>query len=185
MRKKFREEGLSAGTGLIAAGGFLLLLILGTAGPAEFAFGQSSYPPNWSPVIYPKQNQTAEQQEKDKFECYNFAKQNSGFDPMAPVQATAPPAAEAPAGGAVRGAARGAAVGAVGGAIAGDAGKGAAIGAATGGVIGGVRRRDQAQREQVAQEQYVSQQQANYNQKRDGYNRAYGACLEGRGYTVK
>ncbi len=54
--------------------------------------------------IYPEEGQSAEQQEKDKFECYSWAKGNSGFDPMAPPTATAPPPQkEAAKGGAARG----------------------------------------------------------------------------------
>lgn len=136
--------------------------------------------------IYPQKGQSQEQQEKDKWECYNWAKQQTGFDPMARPEATSPPPAkEARQGGVVRGAARGAAVGAVGGAIAGDAGKGAAIGAAGGGLIGGMRRRDQRAREAQARKNWEAQQAAAYNQKRSEYDRAHGACLEGRGYTVR
>ncbi len=71
------------------------------------------------------------------------------------------------------------------GAIAGDAGKGAAIGAASGAIVGGARRRDQQRQQQQAEQQWTQQQAATYAKNRDGYNRAYGACLEGRGYTVK
>ena len=137
-------------------------------------------------IVYPAKGQSQEQQEKDKFECYQWAKQNTGFDPMQMPQATAPPPQqEAQQGGVVRGAARGAAVGAVGGAIAGDAGKGAAIGAASGGLIGGMRRQDQRRRQQQAQDKLAQQKAAQYQKNRDNYNRAYSACLEGRGYTVK
>lgn len=136
--------------------------------------------------IYPNEGQSQDQLEKDKFECYSWAKQNTGFDPMQTPQASAPPPQqEAKQGGLVRGAARGAAIGAVGGAIAGDAGKGAAIGASTGALIGGMRRHDQKRREQQAQEQWARQQAAQYSQQRNNYNRAFAACLEGRGYTVK
>ena len=34
-------------------------------------------------MIYPAKGQSDQQQEKDKFECYGFAKKQSGFDPMA------------------------------------------------------------------------------------------------------
>jgi len=34
------------------------------------------------------------------------------------------------------------------------------------------------------QQQQWEQQAAEYAQNRDKYNRAYAACLEGRGYTV-
>ena len=136
--------------------------------------------------IYPTKGQGKEQMEKDKYECYRWAKDQTGFDPMQQPQATAPPPQQQPRqGGLLRGAGRGAAVGAVGGAIGGDAGKGAAIGAASGALIGGMRRRSQARKQQQAEEQWAQEQAAGYQQKRSAYDRAFGACLEGRGYTVK
>ena len=139
------------------------------------------------PIVYPNKGQSAEQQEKDKFECYNWAKQQTGFDPMqVPTATEPPPAQEAPKGGVGRGAARGALTGAVVGEIADDdAGKGAAIGAASGALVGGMRRNDQQRQQQQAQQQWEQEQAANYANQRNNYNRAYGACLEGRGYTVK
>ena len=119
--------------------------------------------------VYPAKGQSPAQQQKDQSECSGWAMQQSGVNPAA----TAPPPA-GPQGQVVRGAGRGAAVGAVGGAIAGDAGKGAAIGAASGALVGGFRRADQRR----ASEQAQSQASA-------AYNRAFAACLEGRGYTVK
>jgi len=144
--------------------------------------------PVWSQdlMIYPAKGQSQDQMEKDKFACYSWAKGQSGFDPMAMPQATAPPPQqEAQKGGVGRGAVRGGAVGLAAGAIGGDAGKGAAIGAASGGLIGGMRRRDQRRRQQTAQKQWEQEQTNAYMQGRNSYNRAYGACLEGRGYTVK
>ena len=136
--------------------------------------------------VFPAKGQSQEQLERDKYECYAWAKRQTGFDPMEVPKATSPPPAqEAPRGGLFRGAARGATVGVVGGAIAGDAGKGAAIGAASGALIGGMRRRDQARRQQQAEQQWAQEQAAEYSQRRNEYNRAYTACLEGKGYTVK
>jgi len=136
--------------------------------------------------MYPNKGQSQEQLEKDKFECYGWAKQQSGFDPMQAPQASAPPPREeAQKGGVGKGAVRGALVGTAAGAIAGDTGKGAAIGAASGALIGGMRRRDQVAKQQQAEEQWAQQQAAEYGAKRSSYNRAYAACLEGRGYTVK
>lgn len=130
--------------------------------------------------IYPQQGQSKEQQQKDEWECYSWGKQQTGFDPMArPTATSAPP--EQRSSGVVGGAARGAAGGAIGGAIAGDAGKGAAIGAAAGGMIGGMRRRQDQRRRQ----DWEQQQAAQYNQRRSEYNRAFGACMSGRGYTVR
>lgn len=137
-------------------------------------------------VIYPAKGQSQEQLDKDKYECYSWAKKETGFDPMQQPQETQPPPQQqTPQGGVVRGGARGAAVGAVGGAIAGDTGKGAAIGAASGALVGGMRQKDQQQQQQQAEQQRAQQQAATYTKNRDGYNRAYGACLDGKGYTVK
>ncbi len=131
--------------------------------------------------IYPTKGQDQKQMEKDKFDCYSWAKQQTGFDPMQAPTASAPAPTDSTSGSVLGGAARGAALGAIGGAIAGDAGKGAAIGAATGGALGGMRRRSSRRQS----EQRAQQQQAQYQARRNEYNRAYGACLEGKGYTVK
>ncbi len=138
-------------------------------------------------VIYPAKGQNQDQMEKDKYECYRWAKEQTGFDPMQPPQATeAPPKQEAQKGGAGRGAARGAAVGYGAGKVFGDSGsQGAKYGAATGAVVGGARRRSQKTQQQQAEQQWAEQQAAQYTQQRNNYNRNYGACLEGRGYTVK
>ena len=141
-------------------------------------------------IIYPAKGQSQQQMEQDKFQCYGWAKQQSGFDPMeAPKATTAPPSSPPPQGsvarGAVRGGAGGALVGAGIGAIAGDTGKGAAIGAVAGGTMGGVRSKRQKDEAEAAQKQWSDQEAAKYSEKRNGYNRAYSACLEGRGYTVK
>lgn len=127
---------------------------------------------------YPQKGQSPQQQQQDQAECHGWAMQNSGYNPSVAQGAPPPP----PQGsGAVGGAARGAAVGAVGGAIGGDAGKGAAIGAATGAVFGTMRRNAQ-NREYQAQ---VSAQQSQAAAQQSNYNRAYAACLQGRGYTVQ
>jgi hypothetical protein len=151
-------------------------------------------------IIYPAKGQSAEQQSKDEGECNAWAKTNTGIDPVALASAASQPApvAEAPGtppqqgGQRVRSAAKGAAVGAAVGAIAGDAGAGAAGGAVVGTAAGGAKKR-KAQRQAVAEQQQAQQQaQATANaqaadtqQKLATYNKAYSACLEGRGYSVK
>jgi hypothetical protein len=131
------------------------------------------------PIVFPAKGQSNEKIESDKYACYTWSKGQTGFDPMQAPTATAPPP---PAkGGAVRGAAGGALAGAAIGAVAGDAGKGAAIGAVSGGIVGGARK----QKSQKEQQQYAEQQAAGYEQKRSEYNRAWSACMEGKGYTVK
>ncbi len=130
------------------------------------------------PYVYPAKGQSAEQMEKDKYQCYGWGKQQTGFDPMnPPVVSTG----QANTGRVVGGAAKGAAGGAVIGAIAGDAGKGAAIGAVTGTAARGMRNR-----QAVGQQQQQAQQQsASIAQMRSEYDRAYAVCLEGRGYSVR
>lgn len=158
-----------------------LFLAIGIYPPVtETAQAQSDF------IIYPNKGQSKEQQEKDQFSCYSWAKGQTGFDPMEVPRATAPPPQkEAKKGGVGRGAVGGALLGAGIGAIAGDAGKGAAIGGLSGGAIGGMRRQEQKRQEEHAQQQWAQQQVSQYEQRRNEYNRAYTACLEGRGYTVR
>jgi hypothetical protein len=42
-------------------------------------------------MIYPSKGQSQTKQAQDQAECYNWAKQKSGFDPMATPTATTPP----------------------------------------------------------------------------------------------
>jgi hypothetical protein len=130
--------------------------------------------------IFPNKDQTPEQQEQDQGACYVWAKNQSGFDPIT-ANSEAPRNTEPNKGGVVRGGLGGAAVGAAVGAIAGNAGKGAAMGAAGGGLIGGMRRSSQRSEQKARKKDWENQQQGN----RDSYLRAYTACLEGKGYTVK
>lgn len=134
---------------------------------------------------FPSRGQSQQQMDRDKAECQTWARQQTGFDPLATPRATTPPPPrEAPQGGLVRGGARGAAVGAVGGAIGGNAGRGAAIGAGTGALLGAMRRSDQMMREEQSQQEWARQQAAQQAQDRDRFNRAFRTCLEGKGYTV-
>jgi hypothetical protein len=130
------------------------------------------------PLVYPAKGQSAQQQSRDDGECYVWARQNTGIDPATlapPAQATGP----ATGGGErVQGAARGAVGGLAIGAIAGDAGQGAAIGAVVGTMAGGRKARQN-------QESQNQQAQNQYHQQIDTFYRAYGACMEGRGYTIK
>jgi hypothetical protein len=129
--------------------------------------------------IYPGEGQTPEQQQQDEGECYVWAKGQTGFDPVNPPQVNSTAASQQRSrGGVVRGAAVGAVVGEI---VDDDAGKGAAAGAVVGGARQG-RRNRQAQQQQQAE---VTANQAEIDQQRDGYNRAFEACIEGRGYTIK
>jgi len=131
--------------------------------------------------VYPKKEQTIEQQHFDENECFAWAKTNTGIDPTAaaPAQPAAEPVAK---GGTVKGAAKGAAAGALIGAAAGDAGKGAAVGAAAGGVAG---RRGQKNTEKSAASNAEQQAAAAEAQRQKKFADAFTACIDGRGYSVK
>jgi hypothetical protein len=140
----------------------LLALAAALAAPAT---AQQQY-------VFPAKGQTPEKQKSDEAACYSWAVQQTGFDPAkAPPPAAAPTTATGTAPGAgVRGAAKGAVVGGV----MGDAGTGAAVGA--------VAARGQSRKQNAATQQ---QQSAASQQQQAAFAKARGACLEGKGYTVK
>ncbi len=134
-------------------------------------------------IVYPANGQNDQQMEQDKYSCHQWAVGQTGYDPT--QGASAPQASGgSPSGGVVSGAAKGALVGAaVGGIVSGSSGakKGLGAGAAAGGLLGGMHRQSQAAEQQRAQQQ----SQAQAAQKQSEYNRAFAACLESKGYTVK
>ena len=149
-----------------------------------------------APVIYPAKGQSVSQTDHDKLACFEWSKSQSGFDPMQAIATPAPAAVQGtpsnsgggsnPTGSMARGAAGGAAVAEL---THGDAGKGAAVG-----VLGAAmsdhmkqQQQQQAKQQQAAQQQQQqrAQQQAVNTQQRATFERAFGACMEGRGYVVK
>ncbi|MBI4609985.1 MAG: hypothetical protein HY726_13370 [Candidatus Rokubacteria bacterium] len=114
-----------------------------------------------SVYAYPKKGQTAEQVSRDQTECQGWAKQQTGFDPASDT-------AKGAGLGAVLGALGGAATGAAIGAATGSPGKGAAIGAAAGGIGGAAVGGG-----------------VGYTKSKEGYDRAYAACMTARGYEVR
>jgi YmgG-like glycine-zipper protein len=132
--------------------------------------------------VFPAKGQSQQQQKVDEFECYKWAVQQSGIDPLNLPKVEAAPVQTGPTGGAVKGAAKGAAGGAAIGAIAGDAGQGAAIGAVAGGVAGRRQgKQAQAQQNQKAQADAAKKEQ----DMKDSFTKGFSACLEGKGYTIK
>ncbi len=131
--------------------------------------------------VYPTKDQSETQQDNDESICYKSARSKTGVDPanLPPAVAASPQPKQ---GGAVRGAAGGAAGGAAIGAVAGNAGQGAAIGAVAGAIVG--RGRQNAVN--TAEQNYAkSNAQAQQSQSMDNFRRAFSACLESKGYTVK
>ncbi|MCZ6719153.1 MAG: hypothetical protein O6944_08405 [Gammaproteobacteria bacterium] len=136
--------------------------------------------------IYPDKGQSTEQQNQDKWECHQWAVQQTGVDPEKIAQeATSRDAYKQPDGGyyagaGLKGGVVGGALGALGGAIAGVPGEGALIGAAVAGVANVVRARHKINEQNDYNQAVAKQHQAQLNQ----YDRAYATCLKGRGYTV-
>jgi hypothetical protein len=131
------------------------------AGVVLLLSGCASTPSQSSVAAYPTKGQTVDQQARDTSECTLWAKQQTGYDPATET-------GKGIAVGALIGAASGAALGAATGAVTGHAGSGAAIGAAAGGIGGGAIGGGYQ-----------------YSRSKDGYDRAYSACMGGRGYSVR
>lgn len=137
---------------------------------------------------YPTKGQSQQQQEQDEFACYKWASQQSGFDPMAaPVTTSPAPQDKSTGPGALGGAAIGAGAGAIGGAILGGkgkAGRGALLGGGLGGILGGLTSQNQHEKNKKKRNKWEREQTTQYQQARGNYNRAYAACMSGRGYSV-
>ncbi|HUN54740.1 MAG TPA: hypothetical protein VMU29_06245 [Smithella sp.] len=151
----------------------------------------SANPPVTQVYFYPNNGQTTEQQSRDHYECYNWAVQQTGFDPS---QSSIPPQERVkvvpmppPGHDTVVLAVAGAVLGAL---IAGPrhAGAGALIGAGSGAIAGAASDASREQYARQMEEAYANGDQAldaQYEAKARDFRRAMSACLEGRGYTVK
>lgn len=148
-------------------------------------------PPPVKVYFYPNKGQSPEQQDRDRYECYLWAKEQTGFDPSAPALAPhnrivvvpEPPPGTGTAVGAVTGALLGAAV-----ASHHNKPEGALVGAVAGGIIGSTAEmasQEQASRLQRYYDQQVDQRAAVNERQAADYRRALTACLEGRDYTVR
>lgn len=148
-------------------------------------------PPSPDVFFYPQQGQGAQQQSRDRYECYLWAHKQTGFDPSQPRNGVRPSVRVV----AVPGPGHDTAVGAVGGAVLGaavsrprDAGAGAVIGAVAGAVLGAASdnsRQCAADAEQARLDEIQARRAAQSDAQLQSYRRALKACLEGRGYTVE
>lgn len=139
------------------------------------------------PYIYPTRGQSPQQTDFDKGQCYTWAVQQSGYDPANPPPPPPPPPyggggqqGNQMAGGIFGGGLLGAGIGA----ISGHAGEGAAIGALFGGLRSARQSQQQQQQQQQQQAAYSQQVQAAQGQGLSNYQRAFRACMNGRGYNV-
>lgn len=136
--------------------------------------------------VYPSNGQSDAQLDRDRYECNDWAVKQSHYDPSqvhddaqrVRVVAMPPPGVNT-------------AVGAVTGAVIGsaltgrhDGPGGLLFGALAGAMIGAAS--DNANQQQAERVQRQNDRQSDYSmQQAQAYRRAIGACLEGRGYTVK
>lgn len=145
-------------------------------------------PPNSEVYAYPLHGQPPEQQDRDHYECSQWATQQTGFDPSAPgvppherlrVVSAGPPSGTGTAVGAIAGAVLGAAI-----SRPWQAASGALAGALVGGAIGSASDAANAQQTQTV---LVSDRRAVAAQEQQAgrYRRAIGACLDARGYSVR
>jgi hypothetical protein len=166
-----------------------------TEPPQRITISHVASQPDTNVYFYPAQGRSipAEQQDRDKYECNEWAVQKTGFDPSLP---NTPPhqrvrvVADGPAPG------TGTAIGAVSGAVVGSAvsrpwhaGEGAVLGAIAGAAIGGIadaERTADADRVQArADADARGARTAALERKAMDFRRAMAACLEGRGYDVR
>ncbi|MBS0613464.1 MAG: glycine zipper 2TM domain-containing protein [Proteobacteria bacterium] len=148
-------------------------------------------PPSPDVFFYPKQGQSAEQQARDRYECYLWAHKQTGFDPSAVRPATRASVRVVPVPGPGHDTAVGGVTGAVlGAAVSGprDTGAGMVIGAVAGAVLGAASdqsRQRAADAEQARLDEAQARTAAQSDSQLQSYRRAMQACLEGRGYTVE
>ncbi len=157
--------------------------------PAPDAAYDSPKVPMTQVYFYPKAGQTAEQQSRDHYDCYNWAVKQTGFDPAQSAiprdqrvrVVPMPPPGHDTATLAIAGAVLGALIGgprhAVGGAL---------IGASGGAIAGAASDSARMEAARQQEEAYASRNRDDRLAERaTGFRRAMGACLEGRGYSVR
>jgi len=159
--------------------------------PVPEVNGDRSSLPLTQVYFYPKAGQTAEQQSRDHYECYNWAVKMTGFDPgqsaiprnqrvsVVPM----PPPGYDTATMAIAGAVLGALIGgprhAAGGALIG------ATGGAFAGAASDVARQESARQMEEAYNAQNRVRDAQLVGQAARFRRAMSACMEGRGYTVR
>ncbi len=141
--------------------------------------------------FYPNKNQSSEQQSRDHYKCYNWAMEQTGFDPsassIAPAQRVRvvpmPPPGHDTLAMSIAGAVLGALIGGPH-----HSGGGALIGAASGAMMGAMSDASRAEAARQMEEAYQNRNQArdfHKEKKALQFRRAMSACMEGHGYTVK
>jgi hypothetical protein len=158
-----------------------LLFACAQHGPAHH---YDAYPrPSTQVYFHPLHGQSRQHQSRDRYECFLWAKRQTGFDPSAaalpPHQrvVVGPPASMT---GALFGAFFGALLGAPD-----HAAEGALIGGAVGATSGAIHDIEVAEAERRAAERRARMRHQQLEKRAIAYRRAMSACLEGRGYRVE
>jgi hypothetical protein len=150
---------------------------------------EAAPPPTTQVYFYPTRGQSAQQQDRDRYECYLWSVKQTGFDPSRPnlaphqrfnVVVTSPPPGYETSVGAATGAVLGAVV-----SRPGREAEGAAVGAIAGAMVGAASEAARQQETERARSAAAGQRDSHLEQQAANYRRAMTACLEGRGYTVK
>lgn len=144
--------------------------------------------PQQTMYFYPELSQSEARQDRDRYECYRWAVRQTGVDPgMTPVRDVPPPpvpraavrdGSEVVAGGAI-GAITGAAVSGPR-----HVGQNMVLGAIFGSLIGAAAQEARVQSAEQAYERRLAHQQARQQVPLQNFQRAMGACMEGRGYRI-
>jgi Glycine zipper 2TM domain len=147
--------------------------------------------PSPTVYVYPMRGQSAAVQDQDQYECYLWARRQTGFDPslprsdsVAPVRVVASPP---PGAGVATGAATGAVIGA---AVSQpwDTAEGAAVGAIAGAMVGAIAdsgRQQQAERIESQENAERARVAAQADAAVLDYRAAIASCLSARGYAVR
>jgi hypothetical protein len=180
---KFSPKSL---TGLrLGAAAAVTVLLAACATPPPRTYAVPAPPPQ-RVFVYPANGQSAEQTDRDRYECHIWAVQQTGVDPSRSdasayerviVQPSSPPGSNA-VGGAIAGAIIGSIIGGPR-----NAGAGLVLGGATGAIVGSAADAN-AQQQARQTQQHFNESAAEGRARADSYRRAIGACLQGRGYTV-
>lgn len=172
----------------------LSLMLISCAPPAYTVRSKTTSAPPLPSVtlyFYPTKGQSKSQTDRDRFECYQWAKKQTGYDPsqkqLAPhqrieVQSATPPGADTAAG-----AFTGAVIGSMLSPRHGH-GESMVFGAITGAMLGAASEEAKQQHAEQIQQHYDTKDAQRYAQlerQASDYRRAMSACLEGRGYTVR
>ena len=177
------------GLQLLAILGTLMLSACASPPPGEIVQPETtSSRPSVEVYFYPTKGQNEAQQDRDRYECYLWAREQTGFDPSAPllaphqrvrVEPVTPPGQETKAG-AITGAVLGAAT-----AKPGKETEGAVRGAIAGAIIGAAAESARQEKTRYLEQRIETEHAVRIEQQASNYRRAMAACLKGRGYEVR